>query len=372
LRRSRFFSLECSLIGEIKPVYKINGDGADSRPRRGSARTMNESEGGRDDDLNTRLHAMETKLSRMRDQRNQHNEQAKRAAEQRNSLQNQRKEMQKSIDKRMAAQKELRETARGKKAVRDAIQEQLKSLFDRQNSSRGNHGKAKSIVVQLSETVGEMDRLEERYETSGSMTLEAEKVIMKRLRELANIRDELAPMVQEEIKITIDLDDIDGSIQRLKSEADEAHQGMVALHEEADAIWEDLKSSLEDRDNLTAEADRMHETFVSSRESADAVHASIVELIEEVNGIRDQLNQSRLDSKKLIDDHNEAVRSMLSTPDEDEGLVASLSEQLLNEGDIMLGGGVSQKEQRGGGAHRKRGSSGRKSRVIRGGPRRSA
>ncbi len=331
---------------------------------------MSQPQAGHDDDLKTRLHAMETRLSRMRDQRNRHNEKARRTAEQRNSLHGQRKELQATIDERMEGQKQLRDEARAKKAIRDSIQEQLRSLFDRQKSSRGGHSKAKSIVVRLSETVGEMDRLQHRLETDGSISLDAENGMVKRLRELSKQRQELAPMVEEEAQITIDLDDIDGSIQRLKSEADAAHQRMVELHEQADGLWEELKSSLEDRDNLRAEGDRMHQTFVEAREQADSVHASIVELIDEVNGIRDQLNQQRLDRKKLIDDHNEAVRSMLSTPDEDEDLAVSLAEQLLAEGNITLGGGVSEKEQRGGGSHRKRGASGQRSRVVRGGPRR--
>ncbi len=332
---------------------------------------MSDTQGGRDADLKTRLHAMETKLSRMRDQRNQHNEQAKRAAEQRNALHGQRRELQSSIDERMEEQNGIRERARGKKAIRDGIQEQLKALFDRQRSGKGDQRQAKSIIVRLSETVGEMDRIQTRLETDGSLSLDAENGMVKRLRELASVRDELAPHVQEEAQIQIDLDDIDGSIQRLKGEADEAHQAMVSLHEEADALWETLKSSLEERDQLRAEGDRLHQAFITSREQADSIHESVVELIDEVNGIRDQLNQQRLDRKKLIDDHNESVRRMLSTPDEDEGLASSLTERLMSQGNITLGGGVAEKEQRGGGAHRKRGTGARRSRVVRGGPRRS-
>ena len=41
------------------------------------------------DDLRTRLHAMESKLKRMRDQRDSHNESARRSADSRNSVQEQ-------------------------------------------------------------------------------------------------------------------------------------------------------------------------------------------------------------------------------------------------------------------------------------------
>ena len=47
------------------------------------------------DDLRTRLHAMESKLSRIRGQRDSHNDSARSAVEQRNSAHEKRKEVQK-------------------------------------------------------------------------------------------------------------------------------------------------------------------------------------------------------------------------------------------------------------------------------------
>ena len=53
---------------------------------------VNDEEKGPDDDLKTRLHAMEARLRRMRDQRASHNEDARRAANSRNSVQEQSKD----------------------------------------------------------------------------------------------------------------------------------------------------------------------------------------------------------------------------------------------------------------------------------------
>ena len=55
------------------------------------------------DDLRTRLHAMETRLRRMREQRNSHNENAKRAADSRDSVQNRGKELRDRIGERLEA-----------------------------------------------------------------------------------------------------------------------------------------------------------------------------------------------------------------------------------------------------------------------------
>ena len=65
-----------------------------------------------DDDLRSRLHAMETKVRRMRDNRNSHNENPRRAADSRNAVQEQAKGLRESIDEMKVKQKEIRDQAR--------------------------------------------------------------------------------------------------------------------------------------------------------------------------------------------------------------------------------------------------------------------
>ena len=60
-----------------------------------------EHDGKGSDDLRTRLHAMESKLSRIRGQRDSHNDSARSAAEQRNSAHEKRKEVHEAISERM-------------------------------------------------------------------------------------------------------------------------------------------------------------------------------------------------------------------------------------------------------------------------------
>ena len=58
-----------------------------------------------EDDLRTRLHAMETKIRRMKEQRNSFNEDARRAADSRNALQDQSKDIRESIKQKLDEQK---------------------------------------------------------------------------------------------------------------------------------------------------------------------------------------------------------------------------------------------------------------------------
>ena len=115
----------------------------------------------------------------------------------------------------------------------------------------------------------------------------------------------------------------------------------LANHEEADAIWEEVKPMLEERDFLRSEGDRLHGIFVESKELANSVHAEIESLLKEVNEARDEMKSRREERARVIREHNESVREALKTPDKDETLADSLTDRLLSEGSLTLGGSMS-------------------------------
>ena len=295
------------------------------------------------DDLRNRLHAMEAKLKRMRGQRNGHSEAARRAADSRNSVQQQGSELREGIKARMDEQKEVRSQAKVHQARRDEIQKYLGELISRKRGRRGD-GPSKSVVIQLSETVSEIERLENQIMTDGRLTLDKENDLIKQLRSLISRRDELLPAVKEHQIITIDLGDMEESIQRLKAEADNEHQLMIDQNKLADGIWTDIKPMLEERDFLRGEGDRLHEAFLSERKKADDIHSSIVEMLAKVNAIRDEIKSQFEEGERLVRDHNKSVRDALKTPDQDEGLVDSLSQELMESGSITFGGTVAGSE----------------------------
>ena len=135
-----------------------------------------------------------------------------------------------------------------------------------------------------------------------------------------------------------DRDNIEGSIQELKVEADSEHTAMIGFHEEDDKLWETIKPLFEERDFKKAEGDRLHEAFLECRKQADEVHTQVVAMLEQVNQIRDKLKQERLEAQSWIDDHNDSVRKALKTPDQDEKLADSLTQALLAGASISLGG----------------------------------
>ena len=291
-----------------------------------------------DDDLRTRLHAMETKLKRMRESRNTHNENARRAAESRNAVQEQAKSLRDDIDALKEKQKEIRVRAKLHKARRDEIQSHIRELISKKRGRRDDERGAKSIVIELSETEAEIEKIETRLETDGSLKLEDENKLLKHLKKLIGKRNELLPSMEDYQTITIDLGDMDESISRLKAEADSEHQAMIDSHKEADEVWEEIKPMFEERDFLRAEGDRLHNAFVESRKSADEVHSEMKVLLDQVNEIRDTMKAQREEREKTIRDHNESVRDALRGPSENEELAKSLEGMFLESGSLTLGG----------------------------------
>ena len=299
---------------------------------------MTESEGAisGDADLRDQLKSMESKLRRLRDIRQQHNEAGKRSADSRNSIQKEYKKLREEIDVKLTENKEIRNKAKTHQARRDAIQQQVRELIGQAKNSRGEKGK-KSPILELSEIQSQIDKLETMLETTG-MTLDKENKVLKLVKKHSNRKKELEPLVAEELRIKVDLDNIEGSIQELKAEADTEHKAMVDLHNEADKLWETIKPLFEERDFKKAEGDRLHEAFLECRKQADEVHTEVVAMLEQVNQIRDKLKQERLEAQSWIDDHNESVRKALKTPDQDDKMASSLTQALLGGTSISLGG----------------------------------
>ena len=291
-----------------------------------------------DDDANLhdQLKSMEAKLSRLRDARQQHNEAGKRNADKRNAVQKEYNKLRESINGKLSENKKIRTMAKAHQARRDAIQEQIRELIGQARDSRGGKGK-KSPIIELSEITAQIEKLETMLETT-PMKIEKENKVVKLVKQHMNRKRELEPLVEEEMRIKIDLDNIEGSIKELKAEADAEHKAMVEAHNEGDKMWETIKPLFEERDFKKAEGDRLHAAFLECRKQADETHQSVLAMLAQVNEIRDKLKQERLEAQSWIDDHNESVRSALTTPDKDENLANSLTDALLAGSNISIGG----------------------------------
>ena len=205
-----------------------------------------------EEDLRNRLNGMETKLKRMRHQRNSFTETARRAADSRNSIQDQGKELREKIKQHLEEQKAIRIKAKEHQLRRDSLQSQIRELINQKRGKRESSKDTKSSIVELSETIGEIERIERQLMTDGTISLKKENSLLKFLKKLIIKRDELIPLASEFNLLNIDLGDMEGSIQLLKAEADAEHKIMIDLHNKADEIWDSIKPMFEERDFIQA------------------------------------------------------------------------------------------------------------------------
>ena len=309
-----------------------------------------------ENDLHTRLHAMETKAKRMRNQRNSLSDEAKSAAEKRDGLQSQARETMDTVKEKMEEQKAIRAKATIHKNRRDEIQSRIKELIGKSKGRRDDGKNSRSVVIQLAETESEIANIEDRIMTDGGLSLEKENQLLKKLKTLKSRRVKLLPSVEEHSIIKLDLKDLDGSILTLKAEADAEHQAMLEAHEQADKIWEEIKPMFEERDFLRSEGDRYHALFVAKRKAADEVHSNLMELYSEVDEIKKELKSNEDEQKQSIEEYNHLAKQLLTSPVDSEEFANELAERLISSGEITLGGTGAEKSNQ-----RKKNSLGRKS-----------
>ncbi|MDP6010482.1 MAG: hypothetical protein QF707_01685 [Candidatus Poseidoniaceae archaeon] len=289
-------------------------------------------------DLRDKLQAMEKRLSKLREIRGQHNDKANRSADQRNAVQKQYKEQRKKLDLKLEEIKAIRAIVKQHKDRRNSIQSQMKELFGRQRSSRDNEKKGRSVGAEYNKLSAEVSGIEERLETSGTITLETEKKLVKMVKDMHKRLAELEPELKAQELIKVDLDDIEGTIARMKQEADDAHQLMLEKVSEADEASKGMDEMFSHRDFLKAEGDRFHDAFVADKEKANEIHEKALELMKQVTEVKGLMKAERKERRSWIDDHNASVVAEMQTGADSDEVADELVKSLLEDGNLSIGG----------------------------------
>ena len=287
-----------------------------------------------DADLRERLHAMETKVRKMRETRNNFNAQAKVSAEKRNSVQSQYKEHRGKIELLIAEVRAMRAEIKSFKEKRNTIQSQMRDLISQIKGKRKDHNTKRSATAEYADLKQQVDTLEKKFETT-SVGINKEKEMVKKIKEFSKRIEELEPEVTKFKMVEIDMSDIDAAIKTLKSEADAAHNEMIQAVERLNEKTPEVDEAFAHRDFLKSEGDRFHTEL---KEKANDVHAKIEELMVDVNKARDELKSVREERKSWLTDHNAAVAKEMQTGAQSESVADNLTQSLLSKGSITFGG----------------------------------
>lgn len=298
---------------------------------------LNEGEEKPDAELREKLHAMESKVRKMRETRNNFNAQAKVSAEKRNSVQSQYKEHREKIELFVAEVRAMRAEIKSFKEKRNAIQSQMRDLISQIKGKRKDHTQKRSATAEYAELKQQVDSLEKKFETT-SVGVNKEKEMVKKIKEFSKRIEELEPEVTKFKMVEVDMSDIDSAIKTLKAEADAAHNSMIEAVERLNAKTPEVDEAFAHRDFLKSEGDRFHTEFVELKEKANEVHAKIEELMVDVNKARDELKSVREERKSWLTDHNASVKSEMKTGAQSEEVAELLTNSLLSNGSITFGG----------------------------------
>ena len=298
---------------------------------------LNEGEEKPDAELREKLHAMESKVRKMRETRNNFNAQAKVSAEKRNSVQSQYKEHREKIELFIAEVRAMRAEIKSFKEKRNAIQSQMRDLISQIKGKRKDHTQKRSATAEYADLKQQVDSLEKRFETT-SVGVNKEKEMVKKIKEFSKRIEELEPEVTKFKMVEVDMSDIDSAIKTLKAEADAAHNLMIEAVERLNAKTPEVDEAFAHRDFLKSEGDRFHTEFVELKEKANEVHAKIEELMVDVNKAKDELKSVREERKSWLTDHNASVKKEMKTGAQSEEVAELLTNSLLSTGSITFGG----------------------------------
>ena len=298
---------------------------------------LNEGEEKPDAELREKLHAMESKVRKMRETRNNFNAQAKVSAEKRNSVQSQYKEHREKIELFVAEVRAMRAEIKSFKEKRNAIQSQMRDLISQIKGKRKDHTQKRSATAEYADLKQQVDSLEKRFETT-SVGVNKEKEMVKKIKEFSKRIEELEPEVTKFKMVEVDMSDIDSAIKTLKAEADAAHNSMIEAVERLNAKTPEVDEAFAHRDFLKSEGDRFHTEFVELKEKANEVHAKIEELMVDVNKAKDELKSVREERKSWLTDHNASVKKEMKTGAQSEEVAELLTNSLLSNGSITFGG----------------------------------
>ena len=148
-----------------------------------------------DAELRDRLHAMEAKVRKLREVRNNFSSEARSAADQRNAVQGQYKEHKEKVELVLAEVKTIRAEIRLFKEKRNAIQDQIRSIIGQAKGRRGEKNQKKSATAEHAQLKRDITNLENLYNTS-AMGPKKEKETMEKIKQMSRRMEELSPDVE--------------------------------------------------------------------------------------------------------------------------------------------------------------------------------
>ncbi|MCK4366790.1 MAG: hypothetical protein KAW84_02445 [Thermoplasmata archaeon] len=254
------------------------------------------------------LNVAEIKYRSLLDRRDELNAEASVPRDERDTLNKQKREL---IDKMQELKKKrdsLVAEMRKHKSKRNELQKRAKELIGLRRGKRRDF--KTSLPLEIDNMRLEIHELQMKQETT-SLTVRKENELIEGVREKRKELDEFEAMYEEQKKLILEMEGVDDTITEFFKKADEEHELVVKLSNEAQGIHETIVVQIKEISHLIAESDKKHQEFLKVREKADYYHNRAQEMRQKILSIRKEKRKEMAEARKEIRDQNIAARKAL-------------------------------------------------------------
>jgi len=223
----------------------------------------------------------------------------------RDSIHQQRRDLVEAMKALKAERDALVAEMRRHKERRGEFQAKAKALLERKRAfarrvDRELPGTVESLRIEIAE-------LEMQHQTEPS-SIEEEREILDKIRAKTKQLKELQSRAGEQEDLTLQAGSLEGMIDEAFKRAEEEHQEVVRLNEEAQKVHEKVVAHIEEVNHLIAEGDKKHKEALEARALADKYHQKAVEMRDKVMVLRRAAREERDQERREVEEQNRAVR----------------------------------------------------------------
>jgi uncharacterized coiled-coil DUF342 family protein len=281
------------------------------------------------------LEKAEVKLGDLMNKRDNLNEQANVLRQERDQLHEQKRDiaagMRKLKDERDAFVRKMRVH----KGARNDLQTKAKRLVDLRRQTRGKV--TGDVGSELAVLRRDFKRIEMEQQTR-PMELSEENELIDNLRATMRHIRELEKVKGQQDAVTMEVREMDSTIDDLFRSADTEHAQVVQLSRKANEIHDRITELVKNLAVLIAESNKKHEEYLETRAKADEVHQKIVEMRGKVLATREAEREEAREARQLLKQNRQDVRRNLYDEKKLDEFADQAVKALLRKGKVEIRG----------------------------------
>ncbi len=200
------------------------------------------------------------------------------------------------ISEQRDARDELNVEVQRQKELRDTETDRARELQDKLNELRGKRRKPEEYVS-LEDMQREFRELEWKQQTT-SLTVDEEKAVIDEIESLSKAIASMPKDTPKPADLTEEMEKLWQEIQEARNKAQEHHEKMVALVEEAQLKHKNVIQLSQNLDPARTEAGEAHQMYVQCLQEADEMRERLDELREQELTLKAQLDTIRKNRKE--------------------------------------------------------------------------